>query len=392
MRTTMRKRTTGLPPAYSHREEAKRMAVARARPRTISRLSLMSSTSVLVGTFCPPILSIAHLGNRQDILQTFRGSFRLQIAMGDGSAVFRGHAFYVGRAIGRQASIANLVQERAIADLERFRSAATIPVMGLQYLENDFFFKTVHGLAGDLLERNRAFHRDFKVEVAGRRLSQVSADAGFRPKDHIALDQVFQLADVARPVIRLQEAHERSRERKRAAVIHHVEMSQEIVDQLRNVRAAFPQRRQRDVYHVNAIEEIFTEVAGGNFTLQVTVGGADYARFRPRVFFRADAAEFSVLQNLQELGLKAQAEFANFIQKERAAIGQRYQAGFGGNRSGKRTLFIAKKFAFKQRVRNGGAVHLYVWPFGHGRAPVNQFGDNLFTAATGALNKDRDIR
>src|SRR6476661_6944360 len=112
MRTTMRKRTTGLPPAYSQRDEAKRMAVARARPSTISRLSLMSSTSVLVGTLCPPILSIAHLGNRQDIFQIFFGSFRLQIAMGDGSVVFRRHAFYVGRAIWRQTSVANLVQER----------------------------------------------------------------------------------------------------------------------------------------------------------------------------------------------------------------------------------------------------------------------------------------
>src|SRR4051794_1042313 len=158
----MKKRTTGLPPAYSQRDEAKRMAVARASPKTISRLSLSSSTSVLVGTFCPPILSIAHLGNRHDIFKFFRGSFRLQVTK-DGSAVFRGHAFYVGGAIGRQTGIANLIKQRAIADLERFSSAAAIPVMGLQYFENDFFFKTVHGLAGDLLERHRAFHGNFKV-------------------------------------------------------------------------------------------------------------------------------------------------------------------------------------------------------------------------------------
>src|SRR5436305_11451343 len=105
----MRKRTTGFPPAYSHRDEAKRMAVARASPKTIRRLSLRSSTSVLVGTFCPPILSIAHLGNGQDILQIFGGSFRLQIAV-DGSTVFRRHAFYVSRAIGRQTGIANFIK------------------------------------------------------------------------------------------------------------------------------------------------------------------------------------------------------------------------------------------------------------------------------------------
>ena len=54
--------------------------------------------------------------------------------------------------MGRQTGIANLIKERAITDLERFRGAATIPVMGLQDLENDFFLKAVYGLAGDLLE------------------------------------------------------------------------------------------------------------------------------------------------------------------------------------------------------------------------------------------------
>src|SRR6476660_2062278 len=105
----MRKRTTGLPPAYSHRDEAKRMAVARASPITISRLSLSNSTSVLVGTFCPPILSITHLGNWHNILNVLRGSFRLQIAM-DGSIIFRRHAFYVGGAVGRQTGIANFIK------------------------------------------------------------------------------------------------------------------------------------------------------------------------------------------------------------------------------------------------------------------------------------------
>src|SRR4029077_39711 len=124
---------TGLPPAYSHREEAKRMAVARASPKTISRLSLVSNTSVLVGTLCPPILSIAHLGNRQEIFHGFCGSFRLQVAMRDRITAFTRHAPN-GCAIGRETSVANLIKQCAVADLERLRGAPTVPVMGLQYL------------------------------------------------------------------------------------------------------------------------------------------------------------------------------------------------------------------------------------------------------------------
>src|SRR6185312_2151914 len=107
------------------------MAVARARPKTISRLSLVNSTSVLVGTLCPPILSIAHLANRENVFHCGHGSFMLQIAVRDGRAVFRGHAFYVSSAIGRQTGVANLVKQRAIADLEGLSGAAAIPMMGL---------------------------------------------------------------------------------------------------------------------------------------------------------------------------------------------------------------------------------------------------------------------
>src|SRR3979411_1543872 len=123
----MTKRAMALPPMYSHRDEAKRMAVASASPKMISRLSLVSSTSVLVGILCPPILSIAYLGNGNEFFQGFRGSFRFQIVMLDRSTAFRRHTSN-GGAIGRQAGIANLVKERAIADLEGLRGATAIPV------------------------------------------------------------------------------------------------------------------------------------------------------------------------------------------------------------------------------------------------------------------------
>src|SRR5215472_14775468 len=130
------KRATAFWPRYSHRDEAKRTAVARASPRMMSRLSLSSSTSVLVGIFCPPILSIAYLGNGHDFFHRARSRFRLQIVMLNRSAVLRRHASY-RCAIGREAGIADLVKERAVADLERFRGAATVPMVGLQHLEND---------------------------------------------------------------------------------------------------------------------------------------------------------------------------------------------------------------------------------------------------------------
>src|SRR5260370_2970487 len=103
----MRKRTTGLPLAYSHLDEAKRMAVARASPKTISRLSLVSSTSVLVGILCPPILSITHLGNRQEFFHGFSGGVRVRIGLLRRTTSFRQHPFYVPP-LCRQTGLANL--------------------------------------------------------------------------------------------------------------------------------------------------------------------------------------------------------------------------------------------------------------------------------------------
>src|SRR5262249_39839140 len=114
----------------------KRRIVASARPRIINRPSLAIRTSVLVGILCPPILSIAHLGNRQELADRVSTVICLMIAGNGSHAVFRLHASYRG-AIGRKTSIANLVQQGAITDLERFRRATAVPVVGLQDLEND---------------------------------------------------------------------------------------------------------------------------------------------------------------------------------------------------------------------------------------------------------------
>ena len=74
-------------------------------------------------------------------------------------------------------------------------------------------------------------------------------------------------------------------------------------------------------------------VSGGDFPFQITIGGADYTRFRPRIFFRADAAEFSILQYLQELGLEPQAEFADFIEKSVPLSASDIKPAPGGDRA-----------------------------------------------------------
>src|SRR5581483_8526253 len=158
----------------------KRRTGASARPRIINRPSLATRTSVLVGILCPPILSITHLGNRHEranhVSTVVFGVMRVKRGC---NTSFRLHGSY-GAAIGRKSRVLDLVKQSAIADLERFRCTAAVPVIGLQNFEDDFTLQAAHCLVGNLLEWNWAFLRNLQIKGACCRFGKIAADAGFR--------------------------------------------------------------------------------------------------------------------------------------------------------------------------------------------------------------------
>ena len=181
---------------------------------------------------------------------------------------------------------------------------------------------------------------------------QVAADDFLVAQDHVALDQVLQFANVARPVILLQRGHQVCGKGAGAAVVFAVVVLEEIGDQVRNVARALAQRRHLQIHDVDAIEQILAESAAFDFRFQHPVGGADYAHFNFLVFLGADPAELAVLQQLQQLGLQTQIEFGNFVEKQRAAMGQFHAARLRSVGAGEGALFVSEEFAFEQRARN----------------------------------------
>ena len=76
------------------------------------------------------------------------------------------------------------------------------------------------------------------------------------------LDQVLELADVARPVVALEHLHRVDRDlAQRATSICSAVLLQEEVDQERDVLAPLAQRRQVDRDDVEAVVEVLAEVA-----------------------------------------------------------------------------------------------------------------------------------
>jgi hypothetical protein len=104
------------------------------------------------------------------------------------------------------------------------------------------------------------------------------------------------------------------------------------------------------------VEEILAKAPFGHFQHGIAVGGADDAdidRLGRAGPHRLDAAR---LQETQQLDLKADVHLADFIEKQRAAIGRAHGAGVVVDGAGKGPLAVAEQFRFQQVFRDRAAI------------------------------------
>ena len=138
-------------------------------------------------------------------------------------------------------------------------------------------------------------------------------------EDNAALDGVFQLADVAGPLVVHQQAERFGGELAGLeAVFFGVEL-EEMRGEQRDILLAVAQRRQVERDDVEAVEEVFAEAALFDGLLQVDVGGGDDADVDLDFVGAAEMHEAAVLQHAQDLGLHIHAHGADFVEEQRAA-------------------------------------------------------------------------
>ena len=70
----------------------------------------------------------------------------------------------------------------------------------------------------------------------------------------------------------------------------------------------------------------------------------------------AEALEAPLLEHAQQLGLRHQRHVADFVEEQRAAVGQLEAAGLAIVRAGERALFVAEDFRLEQAVGQRRAV------------------------------------
>ena len=204
-----------------------------------------------------------------------------------------------------------------------------------------------------------------------------------------ALHGVAQLAHIAGPAVLRKLLEGRCRELLGLALalgdgLH------EMLRKQRNVGQALAQRRQLDGEDVQAVQQVFAQLAAGHGLVGAAVGGGDHAHIGLQRLGGAHAHEAAGLQHAKQLDLQLHRHFRDFVQKQRARGRALEKALVLAVGAGEAALFVAKDLAFDQVRRNGPAVDRQEGP----AAPLAQLMQGLchdfLAGAAFARQKDRD--
>src|SRR4030095_3162705 len=99
------------------------------------------------------------------------------------------------------------------------------------------------------------------------------------------------------------------------------EQPREGVDQQREIRAPFAQGWQKNRHYIEPVIEILAQLSGFKKRLQRPVAGSQDPDIDLDRTAGAHPLEFPFLKNSEELCLQMQWQIADFIEKDRPAIG-----------------------------------------------------------------------
>ena len=122
---------------------------------------------------------------------------------------------------------------------------------------------------------------------------------------------------------------------------------------------------------------------------EIFVGRGEDADVHLDGFRAAQAHEFAFLNHAQQLGLRFRADGGDFVEENRALIGDFEEALFRGDGAGERALHVAEKLRFEQIHRNRAGVdgdESLVRARGCG---MNRLGDQFLAGAAFAVRSAR---
>ena len=206
-----------------------------------------------------------------------------------------------------------------------------------------------------------------------------------------ALQGVFQVPDVPRPGITLQPGQS-CRRQALGTLQPGVEAVQDMQGELGDVAASFPQRRQVNLAHVQAVIQVFPELPLPDGPAQVLIGGGDEAHVHPAAGPGPQGFHHAILEHPQELDLGRQGQFPQFIQEQGAAVRLGKFPRLVPERPGEGAFDMAEEQAFHQFRRDGAAIDGNETIGGAAAEPVDEPGKEFLAGAGLPQDQDGNVR
>ena len=141
----------------------------------------------------------------------------------------------------------------------------------------------------------------------------------------------------------------------------------------------------------DAVIKVLAQFAVLDGVFRLAVGGGDDAAVGLVAGLAADRTDFLVLQDAQQLALRVNGHFGNFIEQQRAAFGLAEKPFAVGVRAGERAFDRAEQFAFDQFAGQGGAIDFDDFVFAARTERVDEVGDDFLARAAFAGDEHGDV-
>ena len=109
-------------------------------------------------------------------------------------------------------------------------------------------------------------------------------------ENHDALDDVLEFAHVAGPVVLARACEGFFADLHARAAVLAAKLGEEFAGEERNILLALAERRHKKRDNIEAVEEVFAEVALGDLFFEILVGGGDEAHVDAQGLRAADRA------------------------------------------------------------------------------------------------------
>src|SRR6267142_7242401 len=133
-------------------------------------------------------------------------------------------------------------------------------------------------------------------------------------------------------------------------------------DQKWDVFATLAQRRYGNGKNIQPIPKVFAKQSLLDVVVEISISGRNNSHINFDRARTAQAFEFALLNDAEQLHLYVSRQLANFIQKKCCAMRQFKAANLASISSSERAPFMPKQFALDQAGRQRGAIDFYQRP------------------------------